>query len=479
MLPLMLPRGATTSGIREVPGPRPDPTASRRGVDSGNRRHTAKSDRSAPMRILLVDDHSMVRSGLRLLLEEQDDFDVVGEAGDVEAALERTRALEPNVILLDLNMPGRPSLPAIPELLEAAPGSAVVVMTQHDDPEFARVALAGGASGFVLKEAADSELVDSVRAAAAGRTYVDPSLGARLAAGPASPPAEADAGGRAARRLDASPVTAFDAVAGQGRDGRRLPRDGHGARSAGRAEGARAQPRRATACSARASSASAASPRRWITRTSSRSSTRARSAGALYLTMRFVEGDRSPGAARARSSGSSHARAVEHRRAGRCGAGPRRTRRGLVHRDVKPANVLIATRDGERAGLPHRLRDHDGAQRTASSLTKTGFAVGHGRLHVARSRPAGRKSTPAPTSTHSAACSYRALTGAVLYDKDSDVEKMWAHIHEPPPDLLDVRPELPASLGDVVERALAKIPADRQQTAGELAHELLAAVVGA
>ena len=71
---------------------------------------------------------------------------------------------------------------------------------------------------------------------------------------------------------------------------------------------------------------------------------------------------------------------------------------------------------------------------------------------------------------------YRALTGAVLYDKDSDVEKMWAHIHEPPPDLLDVRPELPASLGDALERALAKLPDDRQQTVGELAHEVLAAV---
>src|SRR5215217_7840890 len=103
------------------------------------------------MRILLVDDHSMVRSGLRLLLEEQDDFRVAGEAGDVDGALERTRALGPDVILLDLNMPG-------------------------------------GASGFVLKEAADSELVEAVRAAAAGRTYVNPSLGARLAtaAGPAA-----------------------------------------------------------------------------------------------------------------------------------------------------------------------------------------------------------------------------------------------------------------------------------------------------
>ena len=89
-------------------------------------------------------------------------------------------------------MPGRPSLPAIPELLEGAPpGAAVVVMTQHDDPEYARMALLGGASGFVLKEAAESELVDAVRAAAAGRTYVNPNLGARLASSPPAAPRRA------------------------------------------------------------------------------------------------------------------------------------------------------------------------------------------------------------------------------------------------------------------------------------------------
>src|SRR5215210_5236311 len=134
----------------------------------------------------------MVRSGLRLLLEEQADFSVVGEAGDVDSALECTRTHRPKVILLDLNMPGRASLPAIPELLEAAPGATVVVMTQHDDPEFARAALVGGASGFVLKEAAHSELVDAVRAAAAGRTYLNPNLGARLVAVSAQPPPAPD-----------------------------------------------------------------------------------------------------------------------------------------------------------------------------------------------------------------------------------------------------------------------------------------------
>ena len=139
----------------------------------------ANASSSVQIRILLVDDHTMVRSGLRLLLEEHGDFSVVAEAGEIDGALQCTRTHQPQVILLDLNMPGRASLPAIPELLQAAPGTAVVVMTQHDDPEFARAALLGGASGFVLKEAAQSELVDAVRAAAAGRTYVNPNLGAR------------------------------------------------------------------------------------------------------------------------------------------------------------------------------------------------------------------------------------------------------------------------------------------------------------
>ena len=88
----------------------------------------------------------------------------------------------------------------------------------------------------------------------------------------------------------------------------------------------------------------------------------------------------------------------------------------------------------------------------------------------------GSTSTPAPTSTHSAASSTGRSPGAVVYEKDSDVDKLWAHIHEPPPALLDVRPDLPPSLGDAVERALAKAPGDRQQTAGELAREALAAV---
>ena len=139
------------------------------------------------MRILLVDDHSMVRSGLRLLLEEEGDFQVVGEAGDVDAALERSLALAPDVIRRDLKMPGRPSLPAIPLFLEDSPATRVVVLTMQEDPAFAREALQAGASAYVLKEAADDELVQAVRVAASGGTFLTPQLGARIAAEPPEP----------------------------------------------------------------------------------------------------------------------------------------------------------------------------------------------------------------------------------------------------------------------------------------------------
>ena len=107
---------------------------------------------------------------------------MVGQAGDVDEALERTRAPTPRRSSCSTSTcPAGRACPRSPTCSRRAPGAAVVVMTQHDDPEFARTALRGGASGFVLKEAADNELVDAVRAAAAGRTYVNPALGARLA----------------------------------------------------------------------------------------------------------------------------------------------------------------------------------------------------------------------------------------------------------------------------------------------------------
>jgi two-component system response regulator NreC len=136
--------------------------------------------------IVIADDHQVVRSGLRLLLQGEPDMAVVGEAGDADAALRMVEARRPGVLVLDLNMPGTPSLEALPSIL-AIGSTRVVVLTMQDDPAFARTALQAGASAFVLKESAGEELVSAVRAAADGRTYLNPELGARLAAAPAEP----------------------------------------------------------------------------------------------------------------------------------------------------------------------------------------------------------------------------------------------------------------------------------------------------
>jgi len=137
--------------------------------------------------IVIADDHQVVRSGLRLLLQSEDGLHVIGEAGDVPTALRLVEARRPDVLVLDLNMPGPPSLPAIPEVRRASGTTQVVVLTMQNDPAFAREALLAGASAYVLKEAADAELVGAIRAAAEGRTYLNPELGARLAAAPATP----------------------------------------------------------------------------------------------------------------------------------------------------------------------------------------------------------------------------------------------------------------------------------------------------
>ncbi len=137
--------------------------------------------------IVLVDDHEVVRKGLRMVLEAEEGFEVVAEAGDLETTGRYVRAHRPRVLVLDLNLPEGSSLPAIPELREQSPDTAVVVLTMQQDPAFAREAIRAGALGYVLKQSAGSELVDAVRAAAAGETYLNPKLGAQLAAAPAEP----------------------------------------------------------------------------------------------------------------------------------------------------------------------------------------------------------------------------------------------------------------------------------------------------
>ncbi len=138
--------------------------------------------------IILADDHEIVRDGLRRIVEAEGDMEVVAEAGDAGTARRRVSGLKPRVLVLDLNMPGEPSLASIPSIREASPDTAVVVLTMQDDPAFAREAFRLGATAFVVKHAAGSELVDAVRAAAKGDTYINPLLGARLAAEPEGPP---------------------------------------------------------------------------------------------------------------------------------------------------------------------------------------------------------------------------------------------------------------------------------------------------
>jgi two-component system, NarL family, response regulator NreC len=142
----------------------------------------------SPIRVILADDHRMVRTGLGLLLEAEQCIEVVAEAGDVDGALRAVLGHRPDVLVLDLNMPGtQTALEALPLVRESSPRTATVVLTMQEDPEYARRALRAGALGYVLKEAADAELVEAVRRAADGQPYLNPSLGARLAGMPEQP----------------------------------------------------------------------------------------------------------------------------------------------------------------------------------------------------------------------------------------------------------------------------------------------------
>lgn len=149
---------------------------------------TAAEPGQGTIRIVLADDHAVVRSGLKMLLETESDFEVVAEAGDTDGAKRYVSGHRPEVLVLDLNMPGGSSLEAIPEIRERNPDTQIVVLTMQQEPAYARHALSAGALGYVLKEAADDELVEAVRRAARGESYLNPRLGARLAAEPAAGP---------------------------------------------------------------------------------------------------------------------------------------------------------------------------------------------------------------------------------------------------------------------------------------------------
>jgi two-component system response regulator NreC len=150
----------------------------------------AEASSTDPIRLILADDHAVVRSGLRMLLDSESDFEVVAEASNIEDAQRYVRGHHPKVLVLDLNMPGGSSLEAIPAIREESPDTEIVVLTMQQEPAFAREALRAGALGYVLKEAADDELVQAVRLAAVGESYLNPKLGARIAAEP--PPGPPD-----------------------------------------------------------------------------------------------------------------------------------------------------------------------------------------------------------------------------------------------------------------------------------------------
>jgi DNA-binding NarL/FixJ family response regulator len=137
---------------------------------------------AGPIRTLLVEDHTIVRAGLKLVLADAEGIECVGEAGTAEAAIQRATELQPDVIVLDVTMPGRSGVDALPDLLEAAPDARVLILSMQDDPSYVREAFARGAHGYVLKEVGDTELVDALREVAAGGSYLSASLGARLAA---------------------------------------------------------------------------------------------------------------------------------------------------------------------------------------------------------------------------------------------------------------------------------------------------------
>jgi two-component system, NarL family, response regulator NreC len=150
------------------------------------------SGTEAVVTVMLADDHAVVRAGLRMLLNAERDLAVVAEAGDIPTVMRKLAGHRPRVLILDLNMPGESSLTAIPRILEASPETQIVVLTMQNEPVFAREALSAGALGYVLKEAADTELVNAVRHAAHDESYVNPSLGVKLAteqAGSDRPPA--------------------------------------------------------------------------------------------------------------------------------------------------------------------------------------------------------------------------------------------------------------------------------------------------
>jgi two-component system, NarL family, response regulator NreC len=144
----------------------------------------------AKTRVLIADDHAVLRSGLKLLINSQSDMQVVGEAGSHDEALRKCREMKPDVLTLDLTMPGGTGVRVIETLSREYPETRVIVLTMHDDAAYFRLAMAAGAFGYLIKQAADTELLDAIRCVAHGKTYTQVQL-ATEAAHPAQSPTTA------------------------------------------------------------------------------------------------------------------------------------------------------------------------------------------------------------------------------------------------------------------------------------------------
>jgi len=149
------------------------------------------------IRVLIVDDHAVVRSGLRRLLDAEADIETVAEAANADRAVFEAIEAKPDVVLMDLVMPEKGGIEGMPAVLQAVPETRVLVLSMHDDPRYVHAAFEAGASGYVLKEAADTEVVSAIRAVAAGERYLHPALGAKLVS--------AEAEGR--RRAEQDPLS--------------------------------------------------------------------------------------------------------------------------------------------------------------------------------------------------------------------------------------------------------------------------------
>ncbi|HTX09210.1 MAG TPA: protein kinase [Solirubrobacteraceae bacterium] len=428
---------------------------------------------SAQIAIVLADDHPLIRNGLRRVLDLEGGFKVVGEAGDVAGALALTLAHRPGVVVLDLNMPGESTLTAIPRFVDAAPGTAVLVLTMEADPGFARQALQAGARGYVLKERAETELVEAVRAVTGGRTYLDPSVGAHLAQ------TTGDRAGRPSGLTHEDPKLAIgaefaahriDALVGRGGMGlvfraTDLVLDRTVALKVIAPEVAENPTYRARF--ERECRLAAALDHPNVVQIFHAGA----ESGLLYLSMRFVDGvdlrelldeEKRLEPARATLIATQIAAALEEAH-----------RHGLVHRDVKPGNVLISGRSHEE----HAFLTDFGITRRADQepLTRTGVALGSVDYMAPEQAHGGE--VDARTDIYSLGCVlYEMLTGRVVFERDGDLEKLWAHVHDRPPRLPEGR--MPPGLQDVLDRALAKDPRARQQSAAELASQVTAAVVG-